>query len=252
MKIGVRDSKSITDIDPIEQYSESGQQGKFAVIAIYYNYIFDNETDLTLREWDKIRYQDQIKEYVYNIAHRLQGAVFLDDMVSFFIVTSKDIMEEQFLKQNEHIKLLKLGQKLAQYRVFIGIGLGDNMLEAKLRSTMALNHSFQDHKTRAYIASNEKNAMVTDMSGLETVNHSLNEIAKKCGLSVTTLINIKKAVERTGNPVKSEDLAEATGLNVRSINRILNKLEDVRCATVIAKESNGKGRPARIIKLTLP
>ena len=252
MKIGVIDRERINNLQPNTNYIETNQQGSFAVIAIYYNYIFDQESDLSLREWDKIRYQDQIKEYVYTIAHKLQAAVFLDDMVSFYIVTSKDTMEEGFLKAREHIKLLQFGQKLAQYRVFIGIGVGDNMLEAKLRSTMALNHSFQDAKTRAYIASNEKDAMVTDMAGLESVNHTLSDIAKKCGLSITTLTHFKEALAKTGNPAKSENLAEAMGLNVRSINRIINKLEDVHCATIIAKDSNGKGRPARIIKISLP
>lgn len=236
----------------LKQLMHEKLEGKYAVIAIYYNYIFDNETDLELREWNKLHYQNQIKEYIYTVSHKLQAAVFVDDMVSFFIVTSRDMLDNVFFKQQEHLKLLHFGQQLNIFRVFIGIGLGNNMLEAKSRSTMALNNAIQDVETRAYIAATEGKAVVAAISEALSQANSLQEIAKQCGLSVTTLINIKNALETTGNPTTSEKLAEVMRLKIRSINRILSKLEDVDCAIVVAKEANGKGRPARVLKITLP
>lgn len=236
----------------LKQLMHEDLEGKYAIIAIYYNYIFDNENDLALREWDKLHYQNQIKEYIYTIAHKLQAAVFIDDMVSFFIVTSREMLDTIFFKQQEHLKLLQFGQQLDIFRVFIGIGLGNNMLEAKSRSTMALNNAIQDVETRAYIADNERKAVVAVISDSINRPNSLQEIAKQCGLSINTLRNMKIALEKTTNPVTAEELTRVTGLKIRSINRILSKLEDVDCATVVAKETNGKGRPARVLKINLP
>lgn len=236
----------------LKQLMHEKMNGKYAVIAIYYNYIFDSENDLSLREWDKLHYQNQIKEYIYTIAHKLQAAVFIDDMVSFFIVTSRDMLDTIFFKQKEHIKLLQFGQQLSIFRVFIGIGLGNSMLEAKSRSTMALNNAIQDVETRAYIADNESKAVVAAISDSINRVNTLQEIAKQCGLSINTLQNVKAALEKTDNPVTSEDLAMVMGLKIRSINRILSKLEDIDCVTVVAKINTGKGRPARVLKINLP
>lgn len=260
MKLGLTGKQSVQSeavkekvhFPQLKQLMHEKLHGKYAVIAIYYNYIFDSEYDLALREWDKLHYQNQIKEYIYTIAHKLQAAVFIDDMVSFFIVTSRDMLDTVFFKQQEHIKLLQFGQQLDIFRVFIGIGLGNNMLEAKSRSTMALNNAIQDVETRAYIADNEAKAVVAAISDSINRLNNLHDIAKQCGLSINTLRNIKEALAKTNNPVTSEALAEVTGLKIRSINRIISKLEDIDCATVVAKENNGKGRPARIIKISLP
>ena len=49
-----------------------------------------------------------------------------------------------------------------------------------------------------------------------------------------------------------DDLAARLGITARSANRILVRLEEVGCITTVGKSSAGKGRPARIMKITLP
>ena len=44
----------------------------------------------------------------------------------------------------------------------------------------------------------------------------------------------------------------ALGITARSANRILVRLEEAGCITTVGKASAGKGRPARIMKITLP
>jgi len=51
-------------------------QGKYAVIAIHFDYIFDSEQDLSIREWEKMKYQNEFKERVYAAAQRMEAAVF--------------------------------------------------------------------------------------------------------------------------------------------------------------------------------
>ena len=50
----------------------------------------------------------------------------------------------------------------------------------------------------------------------------------------------------------SEELATRLGITIRSANRIIVQLEEAGCVTTVGKRSTGKGRPARVIKITLP
>ena len=48
------------------------------------------------------------------------------------------------------------------------------------------------------------------------------------------------------------ELAARLGITTRSANRIIVQLEESGCITTVGKRSAGKGRPARVIKITLP
>ena len=50
----------------------------------------------------------------------------------------------------------------------------------------------------------------------------------------------------------SEELAAYLSITSRSVNRIIARLEEEGCVTIVGKRSTGKGRPARVMKLTLP
>lgn len=235
----------------LQHQATSSQEGNYAVIAIHYNYIFDNEKDPALRDWEKLRYQHEIREYVYSIAHKLQAAVFSDDIVPLFMVTSKSMLEQVFLKQQDHIKLLQFGQQLQRFRVCLGIGIGKSMLEAKSYATMALNHAFKDIDVRAYIArdNSEKVAPAVTPELLEQTQFKV--LAEHCGFTVATLQKLQTALPITGNPTTAEALAQAMGMNIRSINRILSKLEDAGCVNIVSKQGYGRGRPKRIMKILL-
>lgn len=235
----------------LQHQDSSTSEGNYAVIAIHYNYIFDNEKDPSIREWEKLRYQHEIREFVYTIAHKLQAAVFSDEIVPLFIVTSKNMLDQVFLKQQDHIKLLQFGQQLQRFRVCLGIGIGNNMLEAKSHATMALNHAFKDVDIRAYIARNNTNEATPAINpeNLEQIQFKI--LAEHCGFTIATLQKLETALLQTGNPTTAEALAQAMSMNVRSINRILSKLEDVGCVNIVSKQGFGRGRPKRIMKILL-
>lgn len=235
----------------LQHLDASEKQGNYAVIAIHYNYIFDNEKDPAMRDWEKLRYQHEIREYVYTIAHKLQAAVFSDDIVPLFIVTSKNMLNNVFLKQQDHIKLLQFGQQLQRFRVCLGIGLGNSMLEAKAHSTMALNHAFKDIDVRAYIAKDSSENVAPAITTELLEKTPLKVMAEHCGFTVATLQKLIKALEKTGNPTTAEQLAEEMHMNIRSVNRILSKLEDVGCVNVVAKQGHGRGRPTRVLKIII-
>lgn len=59
-------------------------RGQSASVQIYFDYSFDQETDLSLREWEKIHYQNEMRELIYSAAHRMGAAAFSEG-ASIFI-----------------------------------------------------------------------------------------------------------------------------------------------------------------------
>lgn len=78
--------------------SAQENQGKLAAIAIYFDYVFDNEQNLMIREWEKMQYQNQLREEISAIAQRMEAAVFCDGMDHFFILTTRNMVMESFIK----------------------------------------------------------------------------------------------------------------------------------------------------------
>ena len=73
-------------------------QGKLAVIAIHFDYTFDSEQGLFIREWEKMQYQNEFREQVYAAAQRMEAAVFGDGLDHFFILTTRSMLMNAFLK----------------------------------------------------------------------------------------------------------------------------------------------------------
>lgn len=243
------------------QLLEKGQSDKeqVAVIGIMYNYNYDNERDLGIRELEKMEYRNAFKRYVYHLAQRLESAVFSDEFVHYYIVVSKERLEKLFLKGNEYANLLKFGKHENKCQTWIGIGIGKNTLEAKSRANMALNHSIRDYDVKqnlssnnAYIIDNEfsKTELIADDSAPQ--QHRLAILANQYGLSETTLLRMAQAVKTTDAPTTAEELARKMNITPRSVNRIIARLEDAGLVTVVGKEGIGKGRPARLLQISLP
>ena len=228
-------------------------QGRHAVIAIKFDYIFDDIQDLAIREWEKMQYQNEFKERVYAAAQRLEAAVFNEGFDHYFITTSRSMLMNSFLKNGEHSRFLQLTRRSPEYKVWMGIGIGTTMLEAKSRAAMALNHSRADLTGGFYMVENE-NSSVEALPVEESVplDQTFAFFAKKVQISTDTLEKIRRVLKQHGDILTSEELAEHLGITSRSVNRIIARLEEEGCVTIVGKRSTGKGRPARVMKISLP
>lgn len=227
-------------------------QGALAVIAIHFNYTFDDEHDLLIREWEKMQYQNQFKEYIYSIAQRMEAAVFSDGLDHFFIITSRNMLMNAFLKNMEYWKLLQFGQRSPEYQVWVGMGIGNTMLEAKSRSQMALNHSIADRAGSLYLVENEQKIVPVEYRQPGDAEHSFAYFARHIQVGADTLEKLKCILREQGDIMTSDELARQLGITPRSANRIIARLEEAGCVTMVGRRSTGKGRPARIMKITLP
>ena len=227
-------------------------QGKLAVIAIRFDYTFDSEQDLFIREWEKMQYQNEFREQVYDAAQRMEAAVFGDGLDHFFILTTRSMLMNAFLKSKEHWKLLRFGQRSPEFRVWMGIGIGSAMLVAKSRATMALNHAVKEHSGTSFLAEGEDQSLTPLDTGAPPQEQAAEFFARKIQVSMETLDKIRQCLRSHGDTLTSDQLAQGMGITTRSVNRIISRLEEAGCVTVVGKHSTGKGRPARVMKIALP
>ena len=227
-------------------------QGKLAVIAIRFDYTFDSEQDLFIREWEKMQYQNEFREQVYAAAQRMEAAVFGDGLDHFFILTTRSMLMNAFLKSKEHWKLLRFGQRSPEFRVWMGIGIGSAMLVAKSRATMALNHAVKEHSGTSFLAEGEDQSLTPLDTGAPPQEQAAEFFARKIQVSMETLNKIRQCLRTQGDTLTSDQLARGMGITERSVNRIISRLEEAGCVTVVGKHSTGKGRPARVMKIALP
>ena len=109
-------------------------RGQSASVQIYFDYSFDQETDLSLREWEKVHYQNEMRELIYSAAHRMGAAAFSEGASIFYIMSSRPVLMREFIQNGEYQKILFHGQQTPHNRLWIGIGYGDTPMGAKSRA----------------------------------------------------------------------------------------------------------------------
>ena len=70
-------------------------------------------------------------------------------------------------------------------------------------------------------------------------------------ISSSTYEKLKEILQSHDQEITSAQLAAEMGITERSANRLILRLEQENCVTTIGKISGGRGRPARIMKITL-
>lgn len=235
----------------LQHFSAQENHGKLAVIAVRYDYSFDDEEDPYIREWEKIRYQNEFHEKIFSVAQRMGSAVFESGM-DHFIVTTRNMLTNVFLRAGEHRNLLQFGRRTPEYQVWVGMGVGDTMLEAKSRANMALNKAVRDRGSSSYLVEEDIQVADEEFGTYASEEHSFSYFARRMGISPDTLERLRKALREGGDVVTSEELAWRMGITARSVNRILIQLEENGFVTTVGQRSAGRGRPARVMKVTLP
>ncbi|MCD7833251.1 MAG: helix-turn-helix domain-containing protein [Lachnospiraceae bacterium] len=233
--------------------TEDKKQSQLAVIAIHYDYVFDQEKELNIREWEKMIHQNEFKERVYACAQRLDAAVYECGLTIYFLCTTRNMVENVFLKNHENSKLMQFDRKLSHHQVWLGIGIGSTMLEAQSRATMALNHAKIEASGTVYLA--EQGSDITRIQNdpeIAPTSRQATDFSQKSGIGLYTLYKLGTVIKNQGDTLTSKDLSAFLGITSRSANRILMQLEEAGCLITVGKQTSGKGRPARIVKISLP
>lgn len=232
--------------------SAKKNQGRMAVIAIQLNYVSFDEQNLMFQEWEQLQCQNEYRKNVYSLAQRMEAAVFSGDGNHFFIVTSRHSLMNVFLKDSTYWEFGRLGRRFPDNTIYMGIGIGDTTLEAKSRAVMALNKSVLEHSGKSYMIEENQAIEISFPGENELKLPSLSFLAQRLHLSTDTLKKLMAALEDCGKEVDAVTLAEKLQISARSANRLLAHLEKEGYAAVVGKQSQGKGRPSRILRIELP
>ncbi len=189
-------------------------------------------------------------------AEKLDGAMFCLGRWEYLILCSRLLLQNA-TNQFVDIGIMESISRETAFDASIGIGCGETVSEAQSNALVALNRTTTHRGANTVVAlsSTQFIGPTIPKSGRfpeDSVTESrLLDVARATGLSVSTLNRLHRA-SRTRNSTlfTSSELAETLEVTTRTVNRIIERLTDNKCATVAGKHAGKqKGRPARVIRL---
>lgn len=208
-------------------------------------------------EYQRMIHRNNILTYIYEYAQKLQGVVSEISQKEVHIITQKKFIEVQENIFDEFELLNHLTARFP-YTFKIGIGSGSTLLETKRRAMKAAMRVAQYEGSNAYYLFGEDAGQFILPSVNEVKEYTGDEqllyIARQCGFNVETVYRIQMYLhKKQKNIFTSKELAEHMKINIRSMNRILEKLEEKGFVNVIGQEiaAGKKGRPGRLLKFDI-
>lgn len=182
----------------------------------------------------------------------INGAIFNSSRNEYIIFTTKGYIKSEEAK-SQFYKILSR----SKFRVYSGVGIGNNAAEAEYNASLALKYSEDSLESSFFFIYEDKmvEGPILKSNNLlyssNTINTSLKKVSEKTGLSINYLQKIKSIIKLYGkDSFSSSELAHYLGISERSSRRILKMLVDGGHGSIVANESkSGAGRPQNIIKI---
>lgn len=214
-----------------------------------YSLIHENEYELMAERM-------KATKEIYTFAQRIQGAVNEVGLKGYNIFTTKSILERE--TNNLHsLDLLKNVSQNSSNSLSVGIGYGLTARDAKHSANLGMqrakkrggNQAFAVHSGKKFIG--PINAVEDTQKTPALIDTTYQQIADVTELSVNTIFKLHCIVEQNQQDCFTpRELSEHFGITLRSMNRILEKLELNDYIEIIGKRViAGAGRPSRIVKI---
>lgn len=191
----------------------------------------------------------------FNAANGMQ-LVIRKNLNFYEIITSNEVLLD--ITQNYSNCLLRqyLKEKLAGISVFVGWGVGWDMVQAYKNAHSALQAVKVDPQHFAFLI-NEKNERVGPLAEgrsfvLQTTpTKEIARLSRKLGISALNLQKLMNMYKKQGtNRFSSSDLAYHMNITTRSANRIFKKLVEYNFATVVENSHlTLRGRPSFVYQI---
>ncbi|WOL39148.1 hypothetical protein RAH42_08275 [Pyramidobacter sp. YE332] len=209
-------------------------------------------------ELQTLRLQAQIGESVCYFAQHLGGAVFQTDMADYYVACDlRTLMAET--GNFTGLSLLHMPfQNPCLEKISAGIGIGYTAREARYAADKAQQRSRRSPASCCYGLDERGHffgpiSLSGDPDAKGLFNENLRQISVQTGIGIRSLSKIEQALlQYRTDTVTSSELARYCSLSLRSMNRLLQKLEEFRYLTVLGKEPQAAaGRPRRILRIDL-
>lgn len=197
----------------------------------------------------------KIVKEIYKFSQRIQAAIVEIGFGNFFLVSTRSIMERE-TNNFTQIDLLDSIRKKKSGTISMGIGFGRTAIEAKQGADMGKYRAKKNGGDSAYVVYEGGKIVTLNSSGKKNVKDNnidkrLAEISKETGLGINTIFKLYRIkTEYRIDEVTPKELARLYGITLRSINKILNKLEQSGYLEVVSYKQVGEiGRPSRIVRI---
>jgi hypothetical protein len=170
------------------------------------------------------------------------------------LFTTKKILESE-TSMYDDIYIFELIEEKTFRTVSIGIGYGGTAQDAKFNAYTSLNRAIALGGNTGYVVfeNGEIKGPIKKRLGKinKIIDKRFSDISQSTGISINTIYNIYNAAIKCNNQTfSSKEISKLCGINQRSMDRFLQKLEVYDFIEIIGKKMEGKsGRSSRIIKL---
>jgi len=236
--------------------SKKDDKSQTVVIAIKidpineYSLINENEYQILLEK-------TKVTQKIYLFAQKIQASVVEVGIDQYFLFCTKSILETE-TNDFKKLDILTDVSNDTSSTISMGIGYGITVREAKLNAQEGMKNSQNAKGNRAYIVYNDETIgpIASEYHSSENkhakhLDEQYNKIANDVTVSINTIFKLHCIIDETQKDTfTSKELSGHLDITPRSVNRILNKLEENGYAEVIGKKMiSNAGRPSRIIKI---
>ncbi|MDI6707077.1 MAG: hypothetical protein QME73_12640 [Bacillota bacterium] len=239
----------------LKHIAQVNQNSQIVVLSIAVN-TPDEYSLLNHNEYQLALDRMKISEQIYLFAQKLQAAVLEVNSNNYFLFSTRNILEVE-TDNFQKIDLFNRINNEALSSISMGIGYGETVREAKYNANLGMLKAKKWGRNAVYVVYERKRIIgpieYEGKKGLQQskIDEKILNVAEKSEISVNTIFKLYSIVNRYKQDCfTSKELAKIYGISVRSMNRILNKLEAAGFAKVVGKKVVADaGRPSRIIKI---
>jgi len=226
------------------------------IVVISIEIDISNEYDLiSENEYSIMLQKTKITEEVYKFAQRIQAAV-IETEKNYLLFTTKQIVEFE-TKNLRELSILSSMKNKTNNTISVGIGFGITAREAKSNAIIGKNKALKMGGNQCFVVYDRKRMeRITQLdkaanNNISPLDLSYKDISEKSGVSINNIYKLKCIIDiYKKDTFTSLELSEEFGNSLRSMNRIIEKLEQAGYIEIVGKEIVGKaGRPSRILKL---
>ena len=206
-----------------------------------------------------LRLKAKISEAIYYYAQKLNAAVYTLGEETYYLTCNGDSLDaetrhftsiDDLLRSNREHPLLE--------RFSLGIGLGITCQAAKYAAGQALKRAAENKGTCCYLLDEKQHFFgplsLNDGPGEKIPSGShLEAISRQTNIGLPTLLKIEQTLRQYQvQRFTSTELAFYCGMPLRSMNRLLQRLEEHGYVSQVGKDPQpATGRPRRLLKIDL-